>query len=131
MGRTICFGAAIPYSFPTYRDTPETFFHVDPPYLPETRKRGGYRHELTLDDHRELVEVVLKLQGRAMVAAYDHPIYAPLDAAGWRRHDFKLTCCAAGRTRASGLLGEGSVTSRQPRVETIWLSPNCPQEGAE
>jgi DNA adenine methylase len=106
-------------------DTPETFFHVDPPYLPETRRRGGYRHELTFDDHVDLVELVLRLQGKAMVAAYDHPVYAPLDAAGWRRHDFSMTCSAAGRTRASGLLGEGSVSLRQPRVETIWLSPNC------
>lgn len=112
-------------------DTPETFFHVDPPYVLETRKGGGYRHELTLDDHRELVELVLGLQGKAMVAAYDHPVYAPLDAAGWRRHDLQLTCCAAGRTRVSGLLGKGSVTSSQTRVETIWLSPNCKQEIVE
>jgi len=111
-------------------DTPDTFFHVDPPYLPETRRRGGYRHELTLDDHVELVELVLGLQGKAMVAAYDHPVYAPLDAAGWKRHDFPVTCSAAGRTKASGLLGEGTVSLRQPRVETIWLSPNCLQAGA-
>jgi len=108
-------------------DTRETFFHVDPPYVPETRRKGGYRHELTLDDHRELVEIVLGLQGKALVAAYDHPIYAPLDAAGWHRHDFPVTCSAAGRTRASGLLGQGAVSLRQPRVETIWLSPNCVQ----
>lgn len=106
-------------------DAPETFFHIDPPYLPETRRRGGYTHELTLEDHKDLVEIVLALQGKAMVAAYDHPIYAPLDAAGWHRHDFRVTCSAAGRTKATGLLGEGTVSLRQPRVETIWLSPNC------
>lgn len=109
-------------------DTPETFFHVDPPYLLETRRGGGYKHELTLDDHRELVELVLGLQGKAMVAAYAHPVYAPLDAAGWHRHDLLVTCSAAGRTRTSGLLGKGTVINRQPRVETIWLSPNCLQE---
>ena len=106
-------------------DTPETFFHVDPPYVPETRKSGGYRHEMTLDDHRELVETVLGIEGKAMVAAYDHPVYAPLDAAGWHRHDFPVTCSAAGRTRSSGLPGKGIASMRQPRVETIWTSPSC------
>lgn len=109
-------------------DTPDTFFHVDPPYVPETRKGGGYRHELTLDDHRELVAAVLRIQGKAMVAAYNHPVYAPLDAAGWRRHDFSITCSAAGRTRLSGLLGERVVRTAQPRVESIWISPNCSVE---
>lgn len=106
-------------------DSPETFFHVDPPYVPEMRKKGGYRHELTLDDHKDLVEIVLGLEAKAMVAAYAHPVYARLDVAGWRRHDFLVTCSAAGRTRASGLLGPGTVTQQQPRVESIWLSPNC------
>jgi len=111
-------------------DTPETFFHVDPPYAPETRKSGGYRHELTLDDHRELVELLLGLRGKVMLAGYDHPVYEPIDAAGWCRHDFQVICSAAGRTRASGLLGEGVVSIRQPRVESIWLSPNCSQDEA-
>ena len=112
-------------------DTPETFFHVDPPYVPETRKKGSYRHELTIDDHRELVQIVLGLQGKAMVAAYAHPVYASLDEAGWRRHDFQVTCSAAGRTRMTGLLGPGTVTLHQPRVESIWLSPNCSPAEAE
>lgn len=109
-------------------DTPETFFHVDPPYVPETRKSGGYRHELSLDDHRELVETVLRLQGKVMLAGYAHPVYKPVDAAGWRRHDIQLTCTAAGRTRSSGLLGEGAARAQQPRIESIWLSPKCWQE---
>ncbi len=45
-------------------DTPETFFYADPPYIPETRKSGGYRHELTVDDHKDLVQILLGLQGK-------------------------------------------------------------------
>lgn len=31
-------------------DTENTFFYCDPPYLPETRKSGAYKHEMTTQD---------------------------------------------------------------------------------
>lgn len=103
-------------------DTPETFFYLDPPYLPETRRDGGYRYELSAGDHEEMVERLLALQGKAILSGYDAPLYDRLTAAGWQKRAYHLTCNVAGRTRASGLLGPGAVKARQSRTEMVWAN---------
>ncbi|MGQ9555904.1 MAG: DNA adenine methylase [Anaerolineae bacterium] len=106
-------------------DTAQTFFYLDPPYLPETRKHGGYAHELTSDDHRELVGRLLGIQGKAMLSGYNHAIYQSLERAGWTRHDFAVTCHSVGHTRLTGLQGTGTCREKHARTESVWLSPNC------
>lgn len=86
-------------------DMPETLFYMDPPYIPQTRRSGKYKHEMTIDDHRELVDIVLKVKGMVMLSGYRHQIYEPLEQSGWIRHDYETVCSAAGRTRGSGILG--------------------------
>ncbi len=108
--------------FPRY-DTEETFFYVDPPYVLQTRRNSWYTHEMSLQDHEELVEILLNLKGKAMLSGYAHEVYRPLEEAGWRRIDYQTACHAAGRTRRTGLLGKGgAVWEKQPRVESVWLS---------
>lgn len=100
-------------------DTPDTLFYCDPPYVHATRRGGGYRHEMTDDDHRDLVTRLLAIRGQAVVSGYEHPIYAPLEEAGWEVKRFETACHAIGRTRASGLLGKGVVLDRQLRTEVV------------
>ena len=103
-------------------DTPETFFYLDPPYPASTRSSGEYQHELTLDDHADLVTVLLSIQGNAMLSCYWHDVYEPLVAAGWMRHEWNTACYAAGRTRATGIQGDGSALAMQKRTETVLAS---------
>ena len=111
------------------QDADETYTacFCDPPYVPATRKAGGYLHEMTESDHEELVQRLLRLKGMVVLSGYNHGTYAPLEIAGWQRIDFETVCHAAGRTRGTGILGEGAARSKQPRVESVWLSPNCGQ----
>lgn len=103
-------------------DTSDTFFYLDPPYMSETRKSGGYKHEMTTGDHEELVDMILQVRGKVMLSGYANPIYKKLEKAGWRRVDYQTACHAAGRTRQTGILGEEAATRMQPRVESIWLN---------
>jgi len=105
-----------------YWDTPNTFFYIDPPYVHSTRKSGKYRYEMSDEEHEHLVSVLLGIQGMAMLSGYPNPIYARLEEAGWRRYDKATACHAAGRTRGSGLQGEGAVKAKVPRTESIWLN---------
>lgn len=57
------------------QDTPDTLFFVDPPYLPSTRSKSGYRCELTEAQHVALLECLLAIQGRAVVAGYPSALY--------------------------------------------------------
>lgn len=100
-------------------DQPETFFYLDPPYVPETRSSASYAHEMTLDDHERLVDLLRNIQGKAMLSGYPNPLYESL---GWQSKTFDVTCSAAGRTRASGLMGDGKVSETQKRTEIIWIN---------
>jgi DNA adenine methylase len=92
-----------------------TLHYVDPPYLPETRspankhdlKHRMYRHELTPEDHRELLEFLRTLEGMVVLSGYPSPMYD--DAlAGWQRIE-------------TSALADGA----RPRTEVLWLNPSC------
>lgn len=100
-------------------DTENTFFYLDPPYVPETRRSGAYKHEMTTDDHRELLEILRTIKGKAMLSGYPNDLY---DSLGWRKKTWSVHCNAAGRTRASGLQGVGAVTRLQKRTECAWMN---------
>ena len=108
-----------------YWDSPDTVFYLDPPYVHETRVLGRcnvYQHEVDDAHHRDLVGVLLAIQGQAVLSAYEHPLYEPLLSAGWRLHRIETACHAAGRTRGSGLQGKGAVKREVPRTEAVYVN---------
>ena len=100
-------------------DHEDCVFYLDPPYVAGTRRAGGYEHELSDDDHAELVDRVLALEGVAVVSGYDHELYAPLvDVGGFARHEFDVISTA----------GQRSVDrQRDRRLEVVWASPRAAQ----
>ena len=105
-----------------YWDSSDTLFYVDPPYVNETRKTlDAYAHEMTAEQHKELVGLLLGVKGKAVVSGYEHPLYSPFGQAGWGVHKFQTTCHAAGRVRGSGLQGNGSASAKVPRTEVVWV----------
>lgn len=105
-------------------DTPETLFYLDPPYVLETRRCEAYEHELKDDDHRDLVELLLKAQGKALLSGYDHEIYRPLEKAGWRCVRFDVPCNTVRRGGHTGVIGKGGLRDHR-RTEVIWISPRA------
>ena len=105
-----------------YWDSADTVFYLDPPYLESTRKGSGeYKHEVTDQFHEELVDLLLNIQGNAILSGYDDGSYDRLTDAGWQKESFETTCSAAGRTRSSGLQVAGSVSEAQKRTEVLWI----------
>ncbi len=111
-----------------YWDSKDTTFYLDPPYVAETRAKGNrkiYAHEAENHHHDNLVELILNVQGCVVLSGYDAPLYAPLDAAGWRRIEFQTACHAAGKVRGSKLHGKGSAMAKLKRTEVVWLNPKA------
>jgi len=106
---------------PTY-DTEETLFYCDPPYVLTTRRCKLYAYEMSEDDHRELVDLLLKVKGMVMLSGHASDIYKKLEDSGWVRKDFDRASNVIGRTRKTGILGVGSVKEKAPRVESVWLN---------
>ena len=90
-------------------DGARTLFYLDPPYVPDTRIGGAYRHELTQADHHDLVGRLVAVKGMVVLSGYDHVSYEPLEAAGWLRHDYEMPAYTS--------------DSRTRRTECLWLSP--------
>jgi len=107
-------------------DTPDTCFYIDPPYVPETREtQNAYKCEMTLQDHQDLVAMLLDVKGAVILSGYRHDVYTPLELAGWTRHDFPTACAAAGRTRYTCIHGKGAALENVPRIESVWLNPHA------
>lgn len=110
-------------------DTQDCLAYLDPPYVHSTRLHKRYAHEMDDAAHAELVAYLLtEWTGKAVLSGYAHPLYAPLEAAGWHRFDWQTACHAAGRVKGSKLLGEGAAMATQARTESVWL---CPRTAAE
>ena len=103
----------------------DSFAYLDPPYHPVTRSNTKYPCDFSGTEHIELVNYLLKnsWHGKIMLSGYQCKTYELLEGAGWQRIDFEVGCCAVGRTRLSGVLGEGGTTREdQRRTESIWLN---------
>lgn len=107
-------------------DTSDTFYYLDPPYVQSARNgKDRYSHELSDDEHKELVDVLLTLKGKVVLSGYVNDIYEPLEQAGWERKNYSISAFAAARTKQTKLQGAGSVKNSQKRIESVWVSPNC------
>jgi DNA adenine methylase len=103
-------------------DDPEWLHYVDPPYLPETRSQGNrrrgagyhvYEHELTLEQHVELLALLDSLRGMVVLSGYPSDLYEQA-LPHWRRVE-----------RVAHADG-GS-----PRTEVLWINPRAADRLAE
>lgn len=85
-------------------DKEEVFIYADPPYLLDTRKGYLYEHEMTDEQHIELLTKLLNFKGKVMISGYDNEIYnSMLD--GWHKEQINA-------------VAERSAK----RTETIWMN---------
>jgi DNA adenine methylase len=73
------------------QDGPETLFYLDPPYHPETRAVVGQSGaiEMTVKEHKELLDIVPRAQGKVMLSGSSCSLYESR-LAGWPRLEFEL-----------------------------------------
>lgn len=95
-------------------DGPDTLHYVDPPYLHETRARANpycakhlYRHEMSREEHLDLLAFLSALQGIVVLSSYPSLLYDET-LTDWRRVS----------TRA---FADGA----REREEVLWLNPAC------
>lgn len=87
-------------------DAPETLHYVDPPYVFSTRTDDAddYAHELSDDQHRELLAFLGTLRGRVILSGYASPLYDSALSA-WHRVEREH-------------LADGA----RKRVEVLWMN---------
>lgn len=55
--------------------TKDTLIYADPPYLMATRTQKMYAHEMNVDEHLEMLDVLARHPGPAVISGYENSIY--------------------------------------------------------
>lgn len=93
-------------------DDSDTLLFIDPPYVHSSRVMGSrtYRHEMSDEDHRQLLRTLQAVEGMVVICGYATDLYD--DALStWARH---ATTARISSGRGTGL-----------RTEVVWLNPAC------
>lgn len=90
-------------------DSAETLFYCDPPYHSQTRKgTADYQHEMSDEEHLELLKTLKSVKGKVMLSGYDNPLYQK-HLTGWRRSErVQALRCSRDKT--------------QKRTESLWMN---------
>lgn len=84
--------------------------YCDPPYLASVRRRAKiYRHEYDVEQHRQLLAVLVSLPCMVMISGYDSPMYREA-LRGWRLETFD------------------AKTHVDVRQECVWCNFEAPRE---
>lgn len=92
--------------------SPQTLIYCDPPYLYETRTGTGmYEHEMSREDHRDLLNLLCDYPQMAVLSGYSSNMYNDT-LLGWHRvilatENYKIT----------------RTSSRPKPNEILWLNP--------
>ena len=97
--------------FEKWRDKTDHLWYVDPPYPHHTRT-AAHRHkyvvEMSDNDHRRLVDVLLGLTGMVVLSGYQTDLYEPLEANGWTKLEKKIS---------------NTAFKSGERIECLWINP--------
>lgn len=99
-------------------DSEGTLFYLDPPYLHETRvSTDDYAFEMTVDEHRHLLDALKWVKGKVLVSGYPSKLYDDV-LKGWEKVDYAID------NKAS------SAKKKPVQTERIWMNYGPPTSGA-
>ena len=79
-------------------DHDNVLMYLDPPYMLETRNMKQYDHEMTDEDHEELLKTIVESKAKIMISGYECDLYNRY-LSEWRREQIPArTHRGAGRT---------------------------------
>lgn len=86
--------------------------YLDPPYVMESRrdKRGQYKHEMTIDDHAALLQVIKYSKAKIIISGYASALYDE-ELREWNRIELKSNDA------------QGKATT-----EVIWMNYDTPRQ---
>lgn len=94
------------------QDGEKTLFYLDPPYLKETRTAPDvYLHEMTREQHEELLKVLANIEGKFILSGYDSDLYRAYERdAGWKRVEIEISNHSA------------SGETKRRMTEVLWMN---------
>lgn len=69
-------------------DFDDVFMYIDPPYVLSTRSGKQYKHEMTDDEHVELLNILKGTKAKVMISGYESALYDAI-LKGWNKQRFR------------------------------------------
>jgi DNA adenine methylase len=92
-----------------WKDDDDALYYLDPPYMHDTRTvKDGYEHEMSAEQHEQLLLAALGTMGKFAISGYRNDMY-----------DFYLQGCERIDWDLPNHSGQGK--SKQRRVECLWI----------
>lgn len=88
-------------------DREDALIYLDPPYVAETRSGKYYAHEMTDEQHADLLQAILVSKAMVLISGYPSELYDQA-LAGWHRAEIKAHTDGA-----------------KARTEVLWINPLC------
>jgi DNA adenine methylase len=94
------------------QDGVNTHFYCDPPYLHETRMSiGVYEHEMTVEDHVDLIQTLACIEGTFQLSGYPSELYdGYADKYGWKCESREIDNKASGKK------------VKETKIECLWMN---------
>lgn len=98
-------------------DSNNAVFYIDPPYL--DAYKGVYRHELSIQEHRDLINQIFALKGFAAVSGFSNPLY---DNQPWDKK-FQWSTRSTMQPKGKGLETNqnSNPNNESPLQECLWI----------
>lgn len=94
-------------------DHEDTLFYLDPPYMPSTRSKEQYIHDMSYEDHEILLDLIIGLKGKVVISGYANELYdSVLIPNGYEKR--------SRNARAQSGTGGTAITE-----ECLWISPSA------
>ncbi len=102
-------------------DSNDAVFYLDPPYI--DAYRGTYKHEMSQDQHRSLLELVFSCKGFFAISGYSNPLYENQD---WdHRHEWDVYVSIKSEaytdTNFKSQLESADKNNRGKAKEILWV----------
>jgi DNA adenine methylase len=84
---------------------PNVFMYLDPPYVPDSRKRKKiYPYEYNLSDHERLLQAISESKAKILISGYEHELY----------------CGHLQKWNMDKIITRD--TAREKRIECLWMN---------
>lgn len=100
-------------------DSFETVFYLDPPYV--DTDVGIYKHKMSPDDHRRLLDTIFRTKGFVAVSGYSNPLY---ENQNWdNRLEWEVACSISSMsfTDENNKKHHKDVATRDNVKEVLWI----------
>lgn len=104
---------------------PDTLFYLDPPYIHDTRNDTRvYQHEMSNEQHEQLVSLLLNIKGMCILSCYMHDMYNILIENNWGVIEIESVAHVKGYKKYTPEHIKNKKL-HDKRTEIIFLNPQC------